>query len=91
MEINHLHKRGTDESAGDPDDARNDGGDVGVGGHADVTEHVHGVEYHGVAAGQLLEDEDKEQDDEGFVRGRILEQGQSLRQRGALLAPASRG
>ena len=88
MEINHLHKRGTDESAGDPDDARDDGGDVGVGRHADVTEHVHGVEYHGVAAGQLLEDEDKEQDDEGFVRGRILEQGQSLRQRGALLTSA---
>ena len=62
MEINHLHKRGSDESAGDPDDARNDGGDVGVGGHADVAEHVDGVKDNGIASGELLEDEHKQED-----------------------------
>lgn len=58
----HLHESCSNESAGDPDHAGDDGGDVGVGGHADVTEHVHGVKNDSIASGELLEDEHEHED-----------------------------
>ena len=70
----HLDKGRADERAGDPDEPGDDGGDVGVGRHADVPEHVDGVEDDGVTPGKLLEDEHEEQDEEGLVGGGSPEQ-----------------
>ena len=60
--LSHLDESRPDESACDPDHAGDDGGDVGVGGHADVAEHVDGVKDDGIASGELLEDEHKQED-----------------------------
>ena len=54
-----LDQSSANKSASNPDDASDDGGDVGVGGHSNVTEHIDGVEDNCIAARQLLKDEDK--------------------------------